>query len=143
MSDRTREHLDTFWELVDELMNAVLFVLIGLEVLVMTFSIHHLVAAAFVIPIVLLSRFIAVSVPVSVLRLRRELSPGVVRILTWGGLRGGISIALALSLPAGPERSVILSITYAVVVFSILVQGLTLPRVARRLLTDSRPPEIA
>lgn len=133
MSDRTREHLDTFWELVDELMNAVLFVLIGLEVLVMTFTLHHLVAAAFVIPIVLFARFLSVSVPIGVFGFRRDLTPGVVRMLTWGGLRGGISIALALSLPAGPERTVILSITYAVVVFSILVQGLTLPRVAGAL----------
>jgi monovalent cation:H+ antiporter, CPA1 family len=141
MSERTREHLDTFWELVDELMNAVLFVLIGFEVLVMAFTPHHLVAAALVIPIVLVARFISVSVPIGVFRMQRSLTPGVVRILTWGGLRGGISIALALSLPAGPERTVILSITYAVVVFSILVQGLTLPRVARALIPTARDDE--
>ncbi|HSC29431.1 MAG TPA: sodium:proton antiporter [Vicinamibacterales bacterium] len=142
MSDRTRDHLDTFWELVDELMNAVLFVLIGLEVLVMAFTPHHLVASALVVPIVLFARFVAVSVPVGLFRLKRELTPGVVRILTWGGLRGGISIALALSIPAGPERTVILTITYAVVVFSILVQGLTLARVAARLVAAGSPASV-
>ena len=142
MSDRTREHLDTFWELVDELMNAVLFVLIGFELLVLTFTPHHLIAALVVVPIVLLARFISVSIPIAVFRLRQEFTPGVARILTWGGLRGGISIALALSLPPSPERSVILSITYAVVVFSILVQGLTIRRVATRLMGPARSKQV-
>jgi len=128
MSDKTREHLDTFWELTDEILNTVLFVLIGFEVLVLTFGGHTPTAAALVIPIVLFSRFISVGIPVGLLRLRRQFSPNVVKILTWGGLRGGISVALALSIPAGPERDVILGITYAVVVFSILVQGLSIGR---------------
>jgi CPA1 family monovalent cation:H+ antiporter len=128
MSPKTREHLYLFWELVDELMNAILFVLIGLEVLVMPFNAGLLVAGAAMIPAVLLARFVAVGLPLSLLRTHREFTPGAVRILTWGGLRGGISIALALSLPAGPERAAILAITYVVVVFSILVQGLTIGR---------------
>ncbi len=126
MSDKTREHLDNFWELLDEILNAVLFVLIGLEVLVLTFNQQYLWAGLAMIPIVLLARFIAVGVPVSLMRLRQTFTPRLVRILTWGGLRGGISIALALTLPAGETREAILVITYVIVVFSIIVQGLTI-----------------
>lgn len=132
MSEKTRAHLDVFWELVDEILNAVLFVLIGLEILVLTFTEQYLLASLLIIPLVLLARFVAVGIPVTVLRTFRAFSPGAVRIMTWGGLRGGISVALALSLPLGPERDVILAITYAVVVFSIVVQGLTLDRVVKR-----------
>jgi len=131
MSAKTREHLDTFWELVDEILNAVLFVLIGLEVLALTFNKVYLQAALVLIPVVLLARFISVGVPVSLMRRFRRFSPHAIKILTWGGLRGGISVALALSLPIGPEREVILSITYIVVVFSILVQGMTIGRLVR------------
>jgi CPA1 family monovalent cation:H+ antiporter len=126
MSEKTREHLDTFWELIDEILNALLFVLIGLELLVVPLSVRFLLAGAIAIPVGLLSRFISIALPVCFLRLRKKFSPGVLRIMTWGGLRGGISIALALSLPTGFEREVILAMTYCVVVFSILVQGLTI-----------------
>ncbi len=132
MSDKTVEHLDTFWELVDEILNAVLFVLIGLEVLVMQFTTGYLLAGLLAIPIVLLARLVSVSIPVGLLRLWRKFSPGVIKVMTWGGLRGGISVGLALSLPAGPERDVILTVTYTVVVFSILVQGLTIGRLFPR-----------
>jgi len=132
MSDKTREHLDTFWELIDEILNAVLFVLIGLEVLVLTFGSGYLLSALILIPVVLLSRFICVGIPVSLLKLRREFSPGAIKIMTWGGLRGGISVALALSLPSGTERDIILTITYVIVVFSILVQGLTIGKLIKR-----------
>lgn len=128
MSDTTREHLDSFWELVDEILNAVLFVLIGLEVLILTISKSYLVAGLLMIPLVLFARFVSVGIPISFLKLRRTFSPKVIRILTWGGLRGGISVALALSLPSGPERDIILTMTYMVVVFSIVVQGLTIHR---------------
>jgi len=131
MSDQTREHLDTFWELVDEILNAVLFVMIGLEVLVLTFSMHYLTAGLFLIPVVLLARLISVGVPVTLLRFRRSFSRNAVKIMTWGGLRGGISVALALSLPAGQERDIILVVTYTIVVFSILVQGLSIGRLIR------------
>jgi CPA1 family monovalent cation:H+ antiporter len=129
MSERTRGHLDTFWELIDEILNTVLFVLIGLEVLILAFSGKTAIAAVLAIPMVLLVRLVCVGVPVRLLAMSRAFSPGVVKVLTWGGLRGGISVALALSIPPGPERDVILPVTYTVVVFSILVQGLTLGRV--------------
>ncbi len=132
MSETTRHHLDVFWELVDEVLNAVLFVLIGLEVLVLTFTLDYLVASLLIIPLVLFARFVAVGIPITLLRSFRTFSPGVIRIMTWGGLRGGISVALALSIPPGPERDVILAITYAVVIFSIVVQGLTLKKLVKR-----------
>ncbi len=133
MSERTREHLDTFWELVDEVLNAVLFVLIGLEVLVLEFSQQYLIAGLLMIPLVLLARTISVGVPVNLLKLKRDFSPHVVKILVWGGIRGGISVALALSLPPSSERDVIVAITYVIVVFSIIVQGLTIGKLAKRL----------
>ena len=133
MSEHTREHLDTFWELIDEILNTVLFVLIGLEVLVITFTDEYLIAAFLVIPIVLLARLVSVSLPIGLLRFKQQFQPGVVKVLTWGGLRGGISVALALSLPAGPERDLILTITYIVVVFSIIVQGLTIGKLVKSI----------
>ena len=132
MSKTTREHLDTFWELLDEILNAVLFVLIGLEVLVVTFNMEIFVAGLTAIIIVLVARFISVGIPVYCLQKFRVFTPGVTKILTWGGLRGGISIALAMSLPNGSERDLILSITYCVVVFSILVQGLTIGKLMQK-----------
>ena len=133
MSDQTRDHLDTFWELVDEILNAVLFVLIGLEVLILQFNREYLIAGLLMIPVVLLARTVSVGLPVSLLKLKREFSPHVVKILVWGGIRGGISVALALSLPPGSMRDVIVAITYVVVVFSITVQGLTIGKLAERV----------
>ena len=142
MSEETRHHLDVFWELVDEILNATLFVLIGLEVLVLTFTKGSLLASLLIIPLVLFSRLVAIGIPVTLLRLFRTFSPGAVRILTWGGLRGGISVALALSIPPSPEREAILAITYAVVVFSILVQGLTLEKLVKRTMLSHAGEEL-
>ena len=137
MSATTREHLDTFWELVDEILNAVLFLLIGLELLLLPlpgpWSLVGITAAVLAVPVVLASRLVGIGLPVTLLRLAgRAFSPRAVRVITWAGLRGGISVALALSLPSGEERSLLLLMTYVVVVFSILVQGLSLGRVIRR-----------
>jgi CPA1 family monovalent cation:H+ antiporter len=138
MSRTTIEHLDLFWEMVDESLNAVLFVAIGMELLVLTFSVSYLVAGLLAIVIVLAARFVSVGVPVWLLRRSDRFDSSMIGILTWGGLRGGISVALALSLPddtAGgpvPRRELILATTYVVVVFSILVQGLTFGPLTRR-----------
>ena len=133
MSDTTRKHLDAFWEFLDEILNALLFMLIGLEILVLTFTRELFFAGLLAIPAILLARWVSVALPVTVMRRWRKFTPGTVTIMTWGGLRGGISVALALSLPAGHEREIVLVVTYIVVIFSILVQGLTLKRVVRAL----------
>ncbi|MFH1699595.1 MAG: sodium:proton antiporter [Candidatus Zixiibacteriota bacterium] len=129
MSETTRDHLDKFWELIDQILNALLFIWIGLEVLVLSFTVDFLLIGLIAIPLTLGARFISVWSTISLLKFRRQFTHNATMILTWGGLRGGISIALALSLPAGASRDLIVSITYVVVVFSILVQGLTIKKV--------------
>jgi CPA1 family monovalent cation:H+ antiporter len=129
MSDTTRRYLDMFWELIDEILNATLFVLIGMEVLLVTFSLNELVAAAAAVSVTLLARLLTVGLPARFLRGAFKLPRGSWKVLTWGGLRGGISVALALSLPPGPERDTVVALTYGVVVFSILVQGLSIGHV--------------
>jgi CPA1 family monovalent cation:H+ antiporter len=131
MSQSTRDHLDTFWEMTDEILNAVLFVLIGLEVVLFSLDGKYLLAGVLAIPLVLVARLISVALPIGIMRRFRSFSLGVVSILTWGGLRGGISVALALSLPQGHIRDSLVTITYMVVVFSVLVQGLTLAPLVR------------
>lgn len=131
MPDRSREQLDTFWVLVDEVLNAVLFVVIGLEVLTLNFTSKYLAAGLLAIPVVLFARMFSVGLPIGIMRQFRNFSPGVVTLLTWAGLRGGVSVALALSLPLGDTRDTLVAVTYVVVVFSILVQGLTLDKVIR------------
>jgi len=133
MSDSSRQHLDDFWEVVDELLNAVLFVLIGFEVLLLDFEPAYFLVGILAIPLSLAVRFVCVAVPISILGTFRSFVRGTIPLMTWGGIRGGISIALALSLPPSPQRDVLLFATYAVVLFSILVQGLSLGRVVRRL----------
>jgi CPA1 family monovalent cation:H+ antiporter len=129
MSERTREHIDAFWSMVDEILNAVLFLLLGLELLTFTAERHVIGAALLAIPITLLARLVSVAAPVSAMSFRGRAVRGLIPILTWSGLRGGISVAMALSLPHGPARELVLAATYAVVVFSILVQGLTVRKV--------------
>ena len=133
MSARTRERLDVFWQILDEILNGVLFVLIGLEFAVIEFPRGLSVAAVLVVALCLLARYLVVGVPTSAGRRWFGLPPRSGLLLTWSGVRGGISVALALSMPPGPERNLILMLTYTVVVFSILVQGLTVGRLARAL----------
>jgi Na+:H+ antiporter len=134
MSEEVADYLEKFWELLDEILNALLFMLIGVEVLVVSFSGRAVIAGLIVIVIVLVARFVSVWVPISVIGIRNQFPRGVTRILTWAGLRGGISVALALSLPPIPEKGLILTCTYIVVLFSIVVQGMTIKRVLRRYL---------
>ncbi len=136
MSHTTREHLDTFWELVDQILNAILFVWIGLEILILPFGWPTLLVGAAAIILVLAARFIGVSGAVNILRFRRTFSKNATLIMTWGGLRGGISIALALSITPGPIRDLLVSVTYIVVVFSILVQGLSIKPLVSRTFTN-------
>ena len=138
MSEQTRHQLDTFWELVDEILNAVLFVLIGLELLILTFTSSALLLSLLIIPMVLVARFVSIGIPLSLLGRFRTFTPGTVRILTWGGLRGGISVALALSIPPMPERPMLLTFTYTTVLFSILVQGTTIKQMVARIITDTK-----
>jgi CPA1 family monovalent cation:H+ antiporter len=133
MSEKTRANLDTFWELIDEILNAILFVLLGLELVILELTPKSLMVGILAIPMVLFCRWFCVLVPVTILRkFRMPFNPHAVKILTWGGLRGGISVALALTLPAGEERELLLVATYCVVLFSIVVQGLTMGRLLRR-----------
>lgn len=135
MSKTTRRYVDMFWELIDEILNALLFVLIGLEVLLIAFPARVIAAGLVAFAVSLLSRLITVGAPVALAGGHVHLPPGSWKVLTWGGLRGGISVALALSIPAGAERGSILAITYCVVVLSIMIQGLTIAPVVRKALS--------
>ncbi len=132
MSANTQARLDDFWELVDAFLNAMLFVLIGIEVVIVEFTGRAGLLGVLAIVLVLLARWASVAVPLAVLPRGRALPKGALSILTWAGLRGGISVALALSLPSSPHRSLLVTMTYVVVCFSILVQGLTVQRVVQR-----------
>ena len=137
MSHKTVEHLDTFWELMDEILNAVLFLVIGLEVALIDFEPTHLLAGIAAIPLAVFARFAAVGLPIQVLRLRESFTPHVVKILTVAGLKGGISVALVLSLPDLPHANLLVTATFAVVLFTIIGQGLMVRRVLDRCLGDT------
>jgi Na+:H+ antiporter len=131
ITEKAGEHLFPFWAVVDEVLNSVLFLLIGLEVFVFGFHPQNSWMILVAIPIALLARCVSVSIPILVLSLKQTVPPGAIPILTWGGLRGGVSVALALSLPPTDYKSIILTATFAVVIFSIVVQGLTVERVIK------------
>jgi CPA1 family monovalent cation:H+ antiporter len=133
MSDTTRLYVDMFWEMIDDILNAVLFVLIGMEVMIVSFSLNLALAAVLMIVLTLAARALTVAVPVVAFQEFFRLPKGAATVLTWGGLRGGISVALALSLPPGPQRDIVLALTYCIVVASILVQGLTIGKLAHRV----------
>jgi CPA1 family monovalent cation:H+ antiporter len=135
MSDKTRHHLSMFWEIIDEILNATLFVLIGMEVLLVVFSVHEMTGTLLAIGVTLLARLLTVGLPARLLGRIVKLPGGSWKVLTWASLRGGIPVALALSLPPGPERDTVVALTYGVVVFSILVQGLSIGYVTRKALT--------
>lgn len=134
MSDTTRDYIDKFWEMIDEVLNAVLFLLIGLEMIVVKFTPVFLWLGLMGILIVLLARFISVWLPISFLKYKNAFEKNAISILTWGGLRGGISVALALSLPRDMFGEMFVSITYIIVLFSIIVQGLTIGKLAKKLM---------
>ncbi|MEO7445127.1 MAG: sodium:proton antiporter [Ferruginibacter sp.] len=133
MSDVTRDYVDKFWEMLDEVLNAILFLLIGFEMLLISFTPTFLYLGLAGIVIVLGARYISVFIPIIFLKFKNAFEKNAIRMLTWGGLRGGISVALALSLPRSYHNEIFISVTYIIVLFSIIVQGLTMGKVARKL----------
>lgn len=130
MKSVTQDYLIKFWELIDEILNAVLFLFIGFELLMIKDLSHYMIPGLVAIAVVLLARFISIWGPTKFMSFRTRFSPQTVKVLVWGGIRGGVSIALALSIPKNENSTIVLSITYCVVVFSIIVQGLTIAKVA-------------
>ena len=130
---KTRHHVDMFWELLEDILNTILFALIGLEMMVIHLTAQHLAIGLAAVIAVLGGRLVSVALPVSLMRLRYRFERGTITLLTWGGLRGGISIALALSLPPGPEKDLIIGMTYVTVVFSVLLQGTTFQHVVKAI----------
>lgn len=145
MKSETQDYLIKFWELIDEIMNAVLFLFIGFELLLIKDLNEYLVAGGICIMIVLLARWVAIFIPTKFMAFKYRFSPQTVKVLVWGGIRGGVSIALALSIPVNEYSQIIISITYCVVVFSIIVQGLTIAKVAnpRKIATEEKIMEIS
>jgi CPA1 family monovalent cation:H+ antiporter len=139
MSAETAEHVGNFWTLIDEILNAVLFLLVGLEILAVSLNPTHLLAGLLLIPVCLAARLVSVAVPISVLGLKRSYGRGTIAVLTWAGLKGGISIALALSLPPVPDKSILVACTYVVVLFSMVVQGLTVGRLVNLVHKSEAP----
>lgn len=133
MKSETRDYLNKFWELIDEILNSILFLYIGLQLLLMPDLWHHWAPGIICIFVVLFARLISIWIPTKIIPFKEKFGPQTVKVLVWGGIRGGVSIALALSLPDGPYQGIIIAITYVVVIFSIIVQGLTIGKLAKKM----------
>ncbi|SEW05355.1 sodium/proton antiporter, CPA1 family [Chryseobacterium wanjuense] len=133
MSDITKDYLGKFWEVTDEILNAVLFMLIGLEIVIVSFDLSYLTIGIITALIIIIARFVSLYIPAVLFRFKKVFGTKSLFIMTWGGLRGGISIALALSLPQNPYKNILVSITFVIVIFSILIQGITVEKVIKRL----------
>ena len=133
MSETTKEYLDKFWELIDDILNAILFIIIGLEILIIKKDLNFVEIGLISIVLVLLSRYLSLGVSILIMKFKRTFPKNTIWVLTWGGLRGGISVALALSLTQTMQRELFVTVTYIVVIFSILVQGLTIKNYVKRL----------
>ncbi len=137
MSPTTRDHVDDFWDLIDAIMNVILFLLMGLELLAMPWKAAYIYAGLLAIPVVLGARWLSVVTSLGIVRVFHKPARGAISVLTWGGLRGGLAVALALSLSPGVLHDQLLAITYVVVIFSIVVQGLTMSPLLLRLRLSS------
>ena len=133
MSDNTRDYLGKFWEVTDEILNAILFMLIGLEIVFVDFRVGYILISIITVVLIVLSRFISLYGTSLLFRFKQEISNNTLKIMTWGGLRGGISIALALSIPPNPYKELIVSITFVIVLVSIVGQGLTIERFIKHI----------
>lgn len=133
MSDVTRDYLGKFWEVTDEVLNAILFMLIGLEIVIVAFDLNYLIIGIIMALAIILVRFFSLYFPSLLFRFKKSFGTRSLLIMTWGGLRGGISIALSLSLPASPFKNIIVSITFVIVIFSIIIQGVTVEKVIKKL----------
>lgn len=133
MSDITKDYLGKFWEVTDEILNAVLFMLIGLEIVIVSFDLSYLTIGIITALIIIIARFVSLYIPAVLFRFKKVFGTKSLFIMTWGGLRGGISIALALSLPQNPYKNILVSITFVIVIFSILIQGITVEKVIKKL----------
>lgn len=143
MSEETRGHVDDFWDLIDAFMNVILFLLLGFEMLAMPWNVEYVYAGLLAIPVVLGARWLSVGASLSLVRFFHQPVRGAMSVLTWGGLRGGLAVALALSIPPGRPHDRLLAITYIVVIFSIVVQGLTMSTLLHRLgLGRAHPVEV-
>jgi monovalent cation:H+ antiporter, CPA1 family len=133
MSETTRDYLNKFWELIDDFLNAILFVLIGLQMVLLPFITNYILIVFIAIVLLLICRYLSLTIPIFFLRDKKLFNYRTALIMTWGGLRGGLSIALTLSLPESEYKEIIVSITYIIVIFSILVQGLTTGKLVTKL----------
>jgi len=138
MSDITKDYLSKFWEVTDEILNAILFLLIGLEIVIVTFEVNYVFMGILTAILIIAARYVVLSVTAIAFGFIKKLGHGTLKIMTWGGLRGGISIALALSLPSSPYKNVIVSVTFVIVLFSIIIQGLTISSLIRKLAKETK-----